>query len=91
MKRKVNNRWYESNRDSRIVAKENTRRTVVTSTQGRDEGTLFVEAATKRQGLGSTRLFIRDGEGQFLALNGAEARTLYRTLQKHFEVTSRVV
>ena len=78
-----------ANRNSRIVTKKNGSKTVTTKPTGRDEGTMHVEIRSKKAGNGDTRLFIRDQEGEYLAFNGFEARTLYRTLQRHYEETDK--
>lgn len=88
MARSKKNRSYETNRNARIVSRINGKK-LVTKTMYRDPGTLIVETKSDRKGAGATRLFIRDGERSFLALNGNEARTLYETLQEHFAGSGR--
>lgn len=89
-KNKKYSRVFESNRYSKITSKRTGSR-VVTQTSYRDPGTLEVEVSSKDLGSGATRLFMRTGEGEFLALDGNEARTVYRTLQRHFDSTGRSI
>jgi len=87
---KRSKKWTRSNRQAVIASKRTSR--VVTKTKNRDSGTLVAEAVSKRpDGLGATRLFIRDSEGQYLVLNGFEARTVYRVLSRHFDETGRTL
>ena len=82
-------RYTQTNRNSRIASKRNGSNTVKTQTTGRDAGTLNVEVTSKKGGKGSTRLYIESANGEFLGLNGFEARTLYNTLAEHFAQTGR--
>ena len=88
-KRSKKSRMFESNRNARIAVRSNSASTIVTETKYRDEGSLVAEVQSKSLGRGATRLFIRDAEGKFLALNGREARTVYRALQTHFAFAER--
>lgn len=78
-----------SNRNARIVSRTNSARTVVTKTSNRDRGSAIVEVTSKLGGNGASRLFIRAAQGDYIALDGSEARTVYRTLQRHFDATFR--
>lgn len=80
-----------SNRNARIVSRINTANTVVTKTTNRDRGLDLVEVSTKLGGNGASRLFIRGASGEYIALDGSEARTVYRTLQRHFLSTFRAL
>lgn len=77
------------NKNARITQEFNSAGRFKTRTVGRDEGTLNVEISSKRGGVGGTHLFIQDGEGKYLTLDGYNARTLYRTLADHFSATGR--
>lgn len=83
--------YNAQNKNARIVQEVNTAGRFKTRTAGRDEGTLNVEISSKRNGVGGTHLFIQDGSGKYLTLDGFNARTLYRTLQEHFDSTGRTV
>lgn len=80
-----------SNRNARIVSRVNTVNTIVTKTTNRDYGSAVVEVSSERGGNGASRLFIRERSGEYIVLDGNEARTVYRTLQRHFLSTFRAL
>lgn len=91
----ANSRNWESNRNSRIVSRIDRTGKVRTETTNRDGGTLDIAVSTDTR-TNTTRVFFdaEGREGNFggradLSLTGSEARTLYRTLQRHFEATGK--
>ena len=80
---------FFTNERARIVTKTNSRGTIKTVTADRDEGSTIVEVYTKDNGNGRPRLFVKLGNGDYMALNGNETRTIYRTLKKHFQNAGR--
>ena len=87
MSRSNRSRRSESNRNSRIVTKFSpTSYTArVTRTERRDEGSLNAVAVTDSS---NASAFVMSKAGTTIELNGHEARTLFLTLQKHYENSS---
>lgn len=79
-----------ANRNAVIASRTDRTGKLRTETVGRDDGALTVAVSTDT-GNNSTRLFINfDGTyDNSVALSGAEARTLYRVLQKHFAASGK--
>jgi hypothetical protein len=76
-----------TNKNARIVSRVARNGEMRTETVRRDPGEFNVSVSTDQR-MDSTRLFL-DLEGRFegaaLELTGAQARTLYLTLQRHFQ------
>lgn len=70
-----------TNCDARIVSVFDGGK-VSTRTIYREPGTLRANVVTRE---GTTSLRIREPFGEDLFFNGFEARTIYRTLQRHYE------
>jgi hypothetical protein len=89
MSRKQNT---QQNRNAIIRARETRNGKWRTETARRDPNSISMAVSTNPR-TNTTALFI-DLEGPFqghaLHLNGSEARTLYRLLQKHYEYTGKV-
>ena len=76
-------RWCESNYGARIKhGKMRSRRGVRTNTYNRDPGTLNASIVTQDEGGTTLKIYKNDF---IFALDGHEARTVYRVLQKHFD------
>lgn len=72
------------NRNASIRTLQTDDNEVRTETFRRDEGTVNVSVTTDRNS-NSTKLFIGASEGAAVSFDGRTARTIYRTLQKHYE------
>ena len=89
-KSKKNRRRYEleSNYNARINSRPmRNENGIRTWTANRDYGSMRVSAVTSNTG--ATNLKIYGQDEVFVDLNGYEARTLFRVLQKHFGTTGR--
>jgi hypothetical protein len=75
------------NRSASIRTREDRRGNLRTETFRRDEGTVSVAVSTDPSN-DSTRLFIDTPSDSFI-FDGRTARTLYRTLQKHYRSTQK--
>lgn len=75
----------QQNKNARLQTRTDRTGKVRTETVRRDEGSFGVAVSTDTSA-NSTRLFLNfDGTfGNSIALNGHEARTLYRALQRHY-------
>jgi len=83
-KNKREYRYLDSNYLSRIKTGQMKKECGLrTCTINRDDGALNVSVVTRNEG-GTTVKIYRDEE-LFADLNGHEARTIFRVLQKHFE------
>jgi hypothetical protein len=80
-------RRSSANRNAYISVRETRTGRVRTETVGRDSGSLVASASTDPES-NSTSFFI-GRQGASLVLNGHEARTLYRVLQRHYESTEK--
>lgn len=76
-----------ANRNARIRNRITQNGKLRTETANRDSGSIAV-AASSAVG-GATQLFIDTHGGARLRLDGREARTLYRVLQRHYEFTGK--
>ncbi len=81
-------KFYDQNRNARIVTRVDRTGKLRTETQRRDAGTTSMAVSTDQQN-NSTNLFIdftdvNDGEDVSINLNGREARSLYRLLRRHY-------
>ncbi len=93
MSKKRNRRYTPTNKNAHIVNRIDRTGKVRTETARRDNGQLDVAVSTDPR-TGATRLFFDENgrEGNFggfasLQLDGRQARTLFLTLQKHYETT----
>ena len=80
-----------TNKNARIISRMDRSGNVRTETTRRDEGQFNVAVSTDKS-VDSTRLFLDlDGrfEGDAVELTGHQARTLYLTLQRHFETLGK--
>jgi len=82
------NQDVPQNRSASIRTREDRRGNTRTETFRRDQDTVSVAVSTNPKN-DSTRLFIDTPEGQSYSFDGRTARTLYRTLQKHYRETNR--
>lgn len=84
MSRSKRSRRSQSNRNSRIITKNSNSSDLArtTFTSRRDEGTLNAVAVTDSS---NSSAFVLSRAGTTLELNGHEARTLFLTLQKHYD------
>ena len=74
---------YSFNKNAHIETRRDQRGNIRTETTRRDD-TMSVAVSTNPE-TGATRFFV-DADGEpLLQLTGAEARTVYRVLQKHFQ------
>lgn len=84
------NTYVSTNKNSRVVTREDKTGKLRTETTRRDCGELDVAISTNER-TNSTRVFLdlggREGHVPFptMELNGRQARTLYLALKKHFE------
>jgi hypothetical protein len=76
------------NRNASIRTREDRRGNSRTETFRRDEDSVSVAISTNPRN-DSTRLFIDTADGQTYSFDGRTARTLYRTLQKHYQNTGK--
>lgn len=90
------NRYVAKNNSAKIVVRTDRRGQTRTETQGRDNDSMLVAAVTNNKN--STRFFIDiptgltfEGKPEYdtVEFTGAEARTIYRVLQKHYGSTER--
>jgi predicted amidophosphoribosyltransferase len=75
------------NRQAVIVTREDRTGKLRTETSRRDQNTTSFALSTNPKA-NSTSLFIDTVDGG-IAMNGAEARTLYRLLRKHYKFTGK--
>jgi hypothetical protein len=76
-----------TNRNARINSREDRKGNIRTETVLRDEGAMLFAASTNPR-TNATSVFIDFPEGA-LRLTGAEARTMYRLLHKHYSATNK--
>jgi len=90
MARKNNTRNAVSyqNRNATIRTREDRRGKLRTETFRRSEDSTNVAISTN-PATDSTMLFIDSPDGQSYSFDGRMARTIYRTLQKHYEFTGK--
>lgn len=68
---------------------------VITGVQRRDEDSMLVNVITSKYGYGAQIVYIQNMSNSnsesdsAIKLTGREARTLYRTLKRHYEETGR--
>ncbi len=74
---------FVQNRNASIRTREDSRGNLRTETFRRDEGSVSVAVSTNPRN-DSTRVFIDTPEGTSYSFDGRTARTLYRTLRKHY-------
>ena len=77
------------NKNARIVSRVTKNYKYRTETSRRDEDTMSAAVSTDRNG--ATRMFIDMPDGQRLALDGRQARTLHRLLGRHYGYTNKSV
>lgn len=75
------------NRSASIRTRKDDRGNLRTETFRRDDDTVSVAVSTNRND--ATRVYIDTPEGLGYSLDGRTARTLYRTLQKHYQSTDK--
>lgn len=91
-----NKKFTSANRNARVRTRQDKTGKLRTETTARDNGAFDVAISTNTR-TNSTRCFLDlDGRvGNFpwpsVELNGREARTLYRTLKKHFESQGKFI
>lgn len=76
------------NRNASIRSREDRRGNLRTETFRRDEETASVAVSTNPRNA-STRVFIDTPEGETYSFDGRMARTIYRTLQKHYQFAGK--
>lgn len=76
------------NKNASIRTRSDRRGRLRTETFRRDEDSVNVTVSTDPRN-DSTMLFINTAEGSTLRFDGRTARTLYRTLQKHYQETNK--
>jgi len=76
------------NKNASIRTREDRRGNLRTETFRRDEDSINVAVSTDPNN-DSTRLSIYTSEGNTFRFDGRTARTLYRTLQKHYQATDK--
>lgn len=72
------------NRNAAIRTRTDRQGNLRTETFRRDEDTVSIAVSTNTRN-DATRLFIDTPEGESYVFDGRTARTLYRTLQKHYD------
>ena len=77
-----------SNKNSTIRTREDRRGKLRTETTRRDEDAVNISVSTNPN-TDSTNLYIDTPEGETYRFDGRTARTLYRTLQKHYQFTDK--
>ena len=77
---------WDANRNAGIRTRVTRNKKIRTETYRRDDGSINV-AATLDPSSNSTRLYVDLPDGTYLTLNGREARTVYRVLQRHYNDT----
>jgi hypothetical protein len=82
------NNTVAQNRSASIRTREDSRGNSRTETYRRDEDSVSVAISTNPRSQ-ATRLFIDTPEGETYSFDGRTARTLYRTLQKHYQFTGK--
>jgi hypothetical protein len=75
-------RYYDQNRNARIVTRTDRTGKLRTETQRRDPDSTLMAISTDQRD-DSTNLFI-DFADESVRLTGREARSLYRLLRKHY-------
>lgn len=83
MKTRRNRKFVAQNRNAVIRTREDRTGKTRTETARRDERTISVAVSTNPR-TESTNLYIDFPQGEVVQFDGREARTLYRTLQKHY-------
>lgn len=77
------------NRGSKIRVREMGEGIVRTETVGRDEDAVNFAVSTNER-LNSTTLYVNSYECGTLVLNGQQARTLFKLLNKHYTFTGKI-
>lgn len=83
MKTRRNRKFVPQNRNAVIRTREDRTGKLRTETARRD-GTTISAAVSTNPKTDSTHLYIDFPKGEVVQLDGREARTLYRLLQKHY-------
>jgi|GEM_PF-2520869 len=83
MKTRRNRKFVPQNRNAVIRTREDRTGKLRTETARRD-GTTITAAVSTNPRTDSTQLYIDFPKGEVVQLDGREARTLYRLLQKHY-------
>jgi hypothetical protein len=84
----IRNSASYQNRNASIRTREDRRGKLRTETFRRSEDSINVAVSTDPS-TDATMLFIDSPDGQTYRFDGRTARTLYRTLQKHYEFTGK--
>ncbi|NCA17088.1 MAG: hypothetical protein EBS90_08590 [Betaproteobacteria bacterium] len=82
------NNTVSQNKNASIRTREDRRGRLRTETFRRDENSVNVSVSTDPKN-DSTMLFINTSEGSTFRFDGRTARTLYRTLQKHYQAANK--
>lgn len=83
MSNQSRDRYYDQNRNARIVTRIDKTGKLRTETQRRDANTTLMAVSTDQRS-DSTNLFIDFDSGESVRFSGREARSLYRLLRKHY-------
>lgn len=80
---------YAKNQNARIASRYDRSGKLRTETQRRDEGSILMAVSTDQRN-DNTRLFIDfPGFDGSVALDGRQARSLYRLLRRHYGVAGK--
>ena len=88
MVRKNSKRPASKNRNASIRSRVDRNGKLRTETFRRDEGSIQVSVSTNER-TNTTRLYVNSPDGSVYRFSGRDARTIYRTLQKHFQNTGK--
>lgn len=88
MKTRKNRKYVPQNRNASITSRFDRTGKLRTETTRRDTTTINAAVSTDTRS-DSTRLFIDFPNSASVQLDGHEARTLYRLLQKHYRQTDK--
>jgi len=88
MTRRKNRRTQSTNHNATITSRFDRNGKLRTETTRRDEGQLEIAVSTNPQ-TDATLLFVDTPTGQTVKFDGRAARTLYRTLQKHYQFAGK--
>lgn len=83
-----NNSFGSQNKNASIRTRSDRRGKLRTETHRRDDDAVNVAVSTNPK-TDSTTLYIDMPEGESFRFDGRTARTLYRTLQKHYQFTEK--
>lgn len=88
-KSKKNSRPVFANRNASIETRIDRTGKVRTETVNRDDGTVRIAVSTNKSDATNLYIEMPSDSGKAFRLDGRTARTIYRTLQKHYQNTNK--